>query len=105
MRDWGSNPPHATKISVLSIISANPATIRICMPRWRFEKLRLKILPRSHDAHGLIEWFRFACNRSRVDAKRGAHFLQNRLPVPNPVNFLLTDENLSQSTEDGLLDR
>jgi hypothetical protein len=29
MSDWGTNPPPATKKSFLSLISANPATIRI----------------------------------------------------------------------------
>jgi hypothetical protein len=29
----------ATRVSCLSITSANPATIRICIPQWSFEKV------------------------------------------------------------------
>ena len=32
----------ATKVYFLLITSANPATIRICMPQWRFEEVASK---------------------------------------------------------------
>jgi hypothetical protein len=50
----------ATKISFLSIISVNPATIRICMPQWRFGKVATKALPISHDGYDMIDSFRLS---------------------------------------------
>jgi hypothetical protein len=40
----GSKQAVAIKISSLSITSANPATIRICMPQWRLERVTSKAL-------------------------------------------------------------
>jgi hypothetical protein len=38
---FGTYRAAATKVSSLSITSANRATIRICMPQWRFENEQL----------------------------------------------------------------
>jgi hypothetical protein len=39
MSAFGALQAAATKVSSLAITSANPATIRICLPQWRFEKV------------------------------------------------------------------
>jgi hypothetical protein len=53
----------ATKTSLPSATSANPATIRIVCRDGHSRKLRLKTLPRFHDGFGMIDSFRFTRNQ------------------------------------------
>jgi len=47
-------------------------------------KLYLSTLPKSHDGHRMIDSFRFARDPTRIDGKRGDHFLQADLWVLIP---------------------